>query len=222
MGWNSINEALRRIGNENSGKWVFLENTFTGTLSTATNGFVKSTTWSTLKEVDVDTFVDVENKSSMDFVEVQDFTAMYPVLKSATDTAYPDVFTEHGGSLIFNKYASAAAHGKLFTFRGWTLPTQFVTATATATCEVPEELEDDLLVNLATFIHLNYEGDSEAGVYYKRVFGDDSVRPSMEGALALAKRGYSSQKLNKMRVTYIFGENSKRGRTWIPPTNPYA
>lgn len=216
-----MEEALRRISNENSGKWVWAESSFTATLSTATNVFPRSL-WSTLKSADVETFVDVENKTGLNFIEVQDFTAKYPVLKTATDTAYPDEFTEHSDSFIFNKYASAAAHGKLITFKGWTLPTQFVTATATATCEIPEELEDDLLVNLATFIHLNYEDDSEAGVYYKRVFGDDSVRPSMEGALQLAKRGYSSQKLNKMRVIYPFGENSNRARHWIPPTNPYA
>jgi len=221
MAWGCINEALRRIGNENSSRWQWAESSFTATLSTATNAFIK-TTWSTLKDVDVETFIDVENETGIDFIEVQDFVARYPVITSGTDTAYPTEFTEHGNSFIFNKYASAAAHGKLVTFKGWTLPTQFVTATATATCEIPEELEDDLLVNLATFIHLNYEGDSEAGIYYKRVFGDDSVRPSMEGALQLAKRGYSSQRLNKMRVIYPFGENSNRARHWIPPTNPYA
>ena len=215
LAWNSINEALREIYSYNQGRWNFNEARFTITLASATSSYTKD---SALLDYDEETFIDIQNEQPVSFLEYQNFKSQYRNVTS-TDTGYPTEFTERNGMFYFNRCPGTAENAKTIQFDGWSLPTLFTTATATSTCEIPELFEDDVLIKIAKWKVFLFEEDSEALALYKEIYGEGGR--GIEGSLPNMKRAFSSQRLKKMRMTYVFGEGNRSRNVIRRPLNPY-
>ena len=192
MAFNKINEALRDIYSEYEGKWRFAEKVGSITLSSTSTAYTQPTDMAT---EDVYSFRSEDSEDNIGYLDPQEFDYQYNVV---SETGMPTKFTRFNDSFLFNKKIGASEDGKIIKYRYWNIPTQFTTGTNTSTCNIPEIFEDGVLVNMATFKILSYEGDSESSRYAIEVWG----RGEKEGSLLKMARQYKSVKLSKMRISY--------------------
>jgi len=198
MSWNALNEALYEIYTNNSGKWQFAESSGTITLLTSTTAYAVATD---MMEEDIFSFRLSANSTNIAYVDPQEFDIDNP---SISNTGYPTQVTKYNNQFVIDTIPGSANASKTIQYRYWKIPTVFSTATSTTTCDIPEIFEEAVVVNLAVYKVLAYEGDSEAQRYYIELYGGIAGGDKKEGSFNRMKRIYGSSKLDKIRVTYNF------------------
>lgn len=189
--WDALIEAMKEI--YNLADWKFLEARGTFTLGSATSTY----TWATdVARANLYSMREVEQDTIIEYLEPDEFELLNPEVDKV---GMPGKFTDYLGVVNFDRIPGANEASKLVYYRYWKLGTVPTTSSTTGTCDIPQEFEDDMLVNLATFIALKFAGDPEAESYYIKVFGDGRT----PGKLQLMKRQYQSPRLQKVRVTAI-------------------
>lgn len=196
MAFDKLNDAFYTLYSFNSNRWKFAEVQGTITLTAGTSTYSSPTD---MAEEDIFTFRYATNDNHLTYYDEEEFINRYHVING---TGTPDAFTRKGSVFVFNRIPGASDANRVIDYRYWKIPTQFSTATATATCDIPEQFEIDALVNLAAFDILTGEGDSEAQSFYFKLYGTPDRKEV--GFLRRMKRLYGSTKLDNLPVTNTF------------------
>lgn len=199
--WDKIQESIIEIANMPV-RWQPLMGTGTATMTTGTNSFAAPT--DLLQEV-IDSFRVPDNTDVLEFKTEQEWDADYPDGIQATDTGWPGKIKRRLADNMYelDKYPTATQNGKKVYYRYKKMPVLLSTATTTGTCWIPEQYDDLVLVNLATYKMMMYRGlANEARDYWMRLFVDT---PTYDCYLTQMKSIYAAiPQVRKIRVTNIF------------------
>ena len=187
LAFDKLNESIVELAG--LAQWMPLEATGTALMLTGTNTYGVPTD---LLSEDEDSFRLPQNGngSRMGYCKSPaDWDAAYPKGITTDRPGWPTVIMRFGTYWHINTMPLAAQNNKTINFRYWQRPVLLETAAPTGTCWVPEQMDDLVLVNLATYKVMVYKGSSEASEYYQRVFGRGQ---NDQGNLTRMKSLYSS------------------------------
>jgi len=167
--FNTLNEVLYDLSQEENGHWKPLEDTGTATLTSAVTTYAKP---SSAADFDRNSFR-YNGTSSLTYYTPQRFD--FERLNS-TESGIPDKLIDYGGHFRPHPVPNSAASTKLITWRQWILPTPLSTATPAGTCWIPEGFDLTLLADLVTYKILHYKHNEQAAVYFTKVYGSPDGR----------------------------------------------
>jgi hypothetical protein len=183
--FNTMSEVLYEIAQDY--KYDFLETEFSFPLVTNTATYTATQTVGMSDFDRAPGSFRYNEERVIPYYSWQRFNREFP---TRTSTGVPSLIYYWGGYFRLYPVPGASESAKVVSFKGWTTPTAFSTATESATCVLPEGFEITLLADYVTYKILHYRGNPEWQIYYNKVFGSSDGK--IEGSLNALKRLHGS------------------------------
>lgn len=196
--FDALNEAIQEISNTEP--LNIYEKAYSLTMSSATRSIAQP---GSMLDFNKESFYNEESDKEMGFLAWENYFREHSDPTVASENkGQPASISYFREKFYVTPQPNANSHGSKIFFKGWEVPRLLATAaTGGATCRMPEDFEETLLVNLATYKAMHYFGMAEASLYYNKVFGIEGD-PQQEGSLAKFIRRYRSSDLQP-KFSYV-------------------